>query len=87
MTTYERVAGAAEAIVDGEVILLSPMDLSYHSLDRVGARVWEILATPTTDDDLIAVLTSEFDVSDEVCRADVTVFLERMIDIGVLRVS
>lgn len=84
MTTYCRVPGAIDAVVDGEVVVLSPVNLSYHVLDRIGARVWSLLAEPTTDDDLVATLVEQFDVESDQCRADIQPFLTRMIEIGVL---
>ena len=84
MTVYSRAPGAVDAVVDGQVVLLSPADFSYHSLDRVGARVWELLAEPRTTDSLVASLVESFDVTDEQCRADVQPFLDRMAEIGIL---
>ena len=87
MTVYSRATGAVDAVVDGQVVLLSPADFSYHSLDRVGARVWALLAEPATVDALVSSLQEEFDVSDERCRADVEPFLAKMTTIGILTAS
>lgn len=77
-----RVPSAVDAVVDGQTVLLSPLDFSYHSLDAVGARIWELLAEPRTTDELVATLCREYEVAPEQCRADVTPFLERMVSIG-----
>ena len=45
-TLIKRAPGAVEAFVDGQLVLLSPVDYSYHGLDPVGARIWEILEPP-----------------------------------------
>jgi len=87
MTVYSRATGAVDAVVDGQVVLLSPADFSYHALDRVGARVWALLAEPATIDALVAALQEEFDVSDGQCRADVEPFLTKMTAIGILTAS
>ena len=87
MTTYRRATSAVDAVVDGQVVLLSPVDFSYHALDRVGARVWALLDSPRSDDDLVASLTAEFDVDADQCRADLEPFLVRMVEIGTLQVS
>lgn len=86
-TTYQRAVGAVDAVVDGQVVLLSPDDLSYHALDPVGAAVWSLLATPQTVDELVDALTTRFTVSAEQCRADLDPFLSRMTTIGVLTAS
>jgi len=57
-TTIERAPGAVEALVDEQVVLLSPIDFSYHALDHIGARIWSLLETPRTFGDLIAQLTA-----------------------------
>ncbi len=80
----QRAPGAVEATVDDQVVLLSPLDFSYHALDPVGARIWSILESPLTFGDLITELTSSYSIDAETCRADVTPFVERMIVIGTL---
>ena len=85
--TYRRAVGAVDAVVDGQIVLLSPIDLSYHALNRVGAAAWELLATPATQDDLVDSLAQRFTVSPEQCRTDLAPFLARMTAIGVLTVS
>lgn len=84
MTTYRRVPGAIDAVVDGDVVVLSPVNLSYHVLDRVGARVWSMLADAMTAEALVAALVEQFDVEPDQCQADVQPFLTRMVEIGVL---
>ena len=83
----QRAPGAVEAKVDDQVVLLSPLDFSYHSLDPVGARIWLLLETPLTFGDLITELTASYSIDAETCRADVTPFVERMSEIGVLTSS
>lgn len=83
-STYQRAAGALDAVVDGQVVLLSPADMSYHSLDRVGARVWAQVAQPATTDEIVAALRSEYVVDEDRCRADLQPFLDRMVAIGIL---
>ena len=84
--TYRRAQGAVDATVDDQVVLLSPIDFSYHSLDRVGGRVWALLEQPSSADALVAALTVDFDVSPDQCRTDLEPFLEKMVSIGVLEV-
>jgi len=86
-TTIERAPGAVEALVDDQVVLLSPIDFSYHALDPIGARIWSLLETPRTFGDLIAELTASYSIDADICRADVTPFVARMSEIGVLAYS
>jgi Coenzyme PQQ synthesis protein D (PqqD) len=79
---FRRTPSAVDAVVDGQTVLLSPLDFSYHSLDPVGARIWELLAEPLTMDELVEVLSGEYEVAPEQCRGDVSPFIERMVAIG-----
>ena len=83
----QRAPGAVEAKVDDQVVLLSPLDFSYHALDPVGARIWSLLEGPLTFSELIAELTASYSIDPETCRADVEPFVERMTEIGMLTSS
>ena len=83
----QRAPGAVEAKVDDQVVLLSPLDFSYHALDPVGARIWSLLEDPLTFGELIAELTAGYSIDPETCRADVAPFVERMTEIGMLTSS
>ncbi len=72
-----RTAGVVEAQFDEVRVLLSS-DLEYLGLDEVGQRVWDLLAEPSDLDELVAMLTAEYDVSDEQCRTDVDRFLDAL---------
>jgi hypothetical protein len=81
-TTIRRAPSAVDAVVDGQTVILSPLDFSYHTLDPVGARIWALLAEPRSMQEVVAVLCDEYAVEPEQCRGDVIPFLERMAAIG-----
>lgn len=83
-TRMSRVPEAITAVVDGQMVILSPLDYSYHALDPVGARVWDLLDEPRSIDDLVVALMAEYEVDDAQCRSDVVPFLDRMVQIGAL---
>jgi len=58
----------------------------FYGLDAVGARVWQILETPTTVADLRRTIVSEYDVEPERCQADLLDLLQKMIDAGLVEV-
>lgn len=82
-----QASDALAATVGGQLVLLSPRDLSYHAVDAVGADIWRRTETPTTMDDIVSDLVCRYDVSEEQCRHDVSAFIERMRDIGVIECS
>ena len=46
----------------GETVLLDPVRGRYHTLNDVGARVWELLADGTTLEAIVATIRAEYDV-------------------------
>jgi hypothetical protein len=44
-------------------------------LNSTARRIWELLATPHTPDELLAVLMDEFDAPPEALRADIEALL------------
>jgi hypothetical protein len=46
----------------GETVLLDPARGRYHTLNDVGARVWELLADGTTLDAIVGTIRAEYDV-------------------------
>jgi hypothetical protein len=74
------------ALSDDEAVLMSAEMGRYFGLNAVGMRVWELLVeSPSTIDHLSATICEEFEVEPSACRADVTAFVQSLIDNGVLR--
>jgi hypothetical protein len=72
-------------ISEDEAVLMSADLGRYFAVNAVGARVWELLAEgPRTIDSLSATICDEFDVELPACRADVTTFVQSLIDSGIV---
>ena len=72
----------------GETVLMDPVRGRYHTLNEVGARVWELLADGTTLEAIVATIRAEYDVP---CTAgvdpveqDVTTLLRHLRAAGLL---
>ena len=50
----------------------------YFGLNPVGARVWQLLASPQPVSAVLATLLAEYDVPAERCRADLFALLEKL---------
>jgi hypothetical protein len=73
-------------ISDDEGVLMSGELGRYFGLNAVGLRVWELLVErPRTIAGLSEAICEEFDVAPPACQADVTAFVQSLIDNGVLR--
>jgi Coenzyme PQQ synthesis protein D (PqqD) len=72
----------------GETVLLDPVRGRYHTLNDVGARVWELLADGTTLEAIVGTIRAEYDVkrmgdADPV-EQDVTTLLRHLRAAGLL---
>ena len=59
-----------------ETVILGMGDGVYYGLDAVGARVWEMLATPRRVSELVRAVSDEFDVTPAQCERDVLALLD-----------
>jgi len=57
----------------------------YYGLNRVGSRVWELLAQPTTVAELCATLQQEYAVPPEQCEREVLALTQKLLDEKLVR--
>ena len=74
-----RSATPLTAPVHDDLVMLDPDRGEYFGLNEVGARIWTILAAPTSVGELCARLTAEYDVDSEECRRSVLAFLDELV--------
>lgn len=77
--SISRKGSAIATRLDDELVLLSLERDSYFSTGPVGARIWELIATPCTVPELVAMLMKAFEVDEAQCRQDVEDFLTRLV--------
>lgn len=65
---------------------MSPALDGYLAMDAVGRRVWELLETPRTMKELCRQLKDEYDAPLERIEGDLTPFLHRLEEKGLVRV-
>ena len=72
----------------GETVLLDPVRGRYHTLNDVGARVWELLADGTTLAAIVGTIRTEYDVplvgGVDPVEQDVTTLLRHLRAAGLL---
>jgi hypothetical protein len=64
--------------LSGEIVILNVESGLYFGLDRVGARVWELIQQPRSVAEIVEVLLQEYDVDEKRCRHDVLALLDEM---------
>lgn len=65
--------------IDGELGMMSIDKGKYFTLDEVGTRIWELLETPSSINQLVEVLMKEYDVDLETCQNDVKELIEKLV--------
>ena len=70
--------------LDEETIVLDPRRREVHLLNETAARIWELLASPRSLDDLAAVLGTEYDVDEAELREEVAGCVEGLTSKGLL---
>lgn len=75
------------AELSGETILLDPVSGLYYGLrNDVGVRIWQLIQTATTIDDLRAVILSEYEVERQQCDRDLAELLQHLINNNLVEV-
>lgn len=86
----ERVFVRSDALltaeVDGEVMAMSIDRGVCYGLNRVGSRIWELLAEPQTVNSLCEQLLREFEVEPAECLTQVGELIDRLKDEGLVTV-
>jgi len=70
--------------VGHELVMMSAEKGNYIGLSNIGARIWEMIETPQELDAVCARLLDEYDVTPEVCRAEVQNFLDELVKHGAI---
>lgn len=75
---YVRNAALNAVEMDGELVMMGMDQGEYYGLRDVAASIWQHLAEPRTLSELCALVSAEYDVSAEECRADVAKFVDEL---------
>lgn len=67
-----------------EVVILGMKEGAYFSVSAVAARIWALLQTPRRLDDVVAILTSEYDVPTGQCGEEVLAFVGELAERGLV---
>lgn len=64
--------------MDDEIVMMNLEKGEYYGISPVGSRIWELLETPQTVDDICRTLCKEYAVSPEKCTEEVLIFITQM---------
>jgi hypothetical protein len=75
------------ARVDDEMAIVHVQASIYYGLDPVGARIWELIATPRRVRAVRDALLAEYEVDAQRCEDDLLALLRTMAQAGLVEVS
>lgn len=58
-----------------ELVMMNVKNSKYIGLSKVGARIWEVMESADTVEEICRILMTQFKVTPEICRAEVDSFL------------
>jgi hypothetical protein len=77
---FVRRRDVLDAGIDGgETVLLHPERGQYFGLKGAVQRIWELLESPTTIDEICAVLVEEFDVTPRTCHDETAELISQLV--------
>jgi PqqD family protein of HPr-rel-A system len=85
--TFKRDPGLPYQKLEEETIVVDPRTREVHLLNDTAARIWELLASARSLDELATTLGEEYDVPADELRAGVEELLAGLGDKGLLAVS
>jgi hypothetical protein len=74
------------AELDGGVVILSVRAGSYFGFNDVATEIWEMLAEPCRVGEIFDALSERHEVDGKTLTHDVTPFLQKLIDQGLVRI-
>jgi coenzyme PQQ synthesis protein D (PqqD) len=90
LTLAHRVTISADVLsreVDGETVLLDLKGEGYYGLDSVGTRIWQLLRGGVGLDDVVAQLSSEYEIDRARLEADLLQLLQELAAAGLVSLA
>jgi len=79
-TILQRQLNTLFSEIDGEIVILSTENSEYYGINKVGTRIWNLLANPMSFKNLICKLIEEYDISKEKCIENTLLYLKILND-------
>lgn len=86
-TPLRQAADVYHCELDGEFMVFHPSKQVYIRLRDSAATIWRLLSEPRTLTELVAELTTSYEIEAERCRQETGEFLNQLADAGLLQTS
>lgn len=85
MQKYIQNKNTLSGKLEDERVMLDMDKGKYFALNPVATRIWELLDTPLSLEELCLRLQKEYEVAEEQCKADVSDHLAEMVKLGMIK--
>lgn len=82
--TFSQSVFAQE--IDGEMVLLDMESENYFGLDEVGTSIWQAMQEKESLQEVFEVLMEQYEVEEEVLQKDLSDFVEKLLESGLVKV-
>ncbi|OGT95451.1 MAG: hypothetical protein A2083_05855 [Gemmatimonadetes bacterium GWC2_71_9] len=72
--------------LNAEAVVLNLRSGRYYGLDPVGARIWNLIQTPRTVQEIRDILLQDYEVEPDRCEGDLVALLEKLANEGLVDV-
>jgi hypothetical protein len=83
-TIIEHAGNAVTREIGGQLIVLAPAHGTVHELDELGCFIWGLCSEPISVEAITARIVSEYEVDSVVAEKDLVMFLDQLIEAGVM---
>jgi hypothetical protein len=77
---YKAIAEALVATLSDGAVLLNLQTKRYFSLNETGTRIWEMVQQTADEEAIVAALLREYEVEEQMARAEVRRILDELIE-------
>jgi hypothetical protein len=77
---YKAIAEALVATLSDGAVLLNLQTKRYYSLNETGTRIWEMVQQTADEEAIVAALLREYEVEEQMARAEVRRILDELIE-------
>ncbi|MEM9098306.1 MAG: PqqD family peptide modification chaperone [Pseudomonadota bacterium] len=81
---FGRGSDHVETRYGDRVMAMSAVHGKYFAMEGTGARIWDLLAEPKTEEELVTSLCADYDVTPDQCLADLRSFVQDLEDHGLV---
>jgi hypothetical protein len=89
LNLYDKITqtqGLIGSNMGGEKVMLSISNGKYYNLGEIGGRIWDGINKPVQINQLVSLLSEEYEVDPIECEKEVITFLETLLQEGIIQI-